>query len=570
LQKQLVKFGPFEADFSAGELRKNGKRLRLQGQPFQVLAALLENPGRVVSREELRDRLWSADTFVDFDKGLNTAVNKIREVLGDSAEKPRFIETIPRRGYRLIESATGVMPDTTPSVAVLSFLNLSPDPENEFLADGMSEQVINSLMQIKKLRVAARTSSFSFKGKHVDLRVIGEQLNVRAILEGSVQRAGNRLRVTAQLVDVYDGYDLWSEKYDRELEDIFEVQDEIARAIAQRLEVTLDGDQPSFTRAGTQNVEACKAYLQGRAWYIQRGPRLPQSLGPYKNAVRLDPSYGLAWSALADTYNMLGFYGFLKPEACLLQAKDAATRAITLNPSLGEAHTSMAVSRLLCDWDRRASEREFLLAQELSPRYAPARYWYAVFLLHFASGRFKEGLSQAIQVVESDPLSGWARGMLACLHIMTGQLEEAVRMAEANLRSEPDSFLSHWVLITALNAQERYKEAAAFGESVLAISGRHPWLLSALAMSYFQLGKTADSDAIYEELRWRAKREYVSPAVLAWAASANNKKDQAILHAQQAHAIGDPVLLAGKYWPSFARMQKDPRFEKILMERGFT
>lgn len=252
LQKQLVKFGPFEADLSAGELRKNGTRLRLQGQPFQVLAALLENPGRVVAREELRDKVWSADTFVDFDKGLNTAVNKIREVLGDSADKPRFIETIPRRGYRLMQSLTAVTPDTIPSVAVLSFLNLSPDPENEFLADGMSEQVINSLMQIKKLRVAARSSSFSFKGKHVDLRVIGEQLNVRAILEGSVQRAGNRLRVTAQLVDVYEGYDLWSEKYDRELKDIFEVQDEIARAIAQRLEVTLDGDLQLFTRVGTQ------------------------------------------------------------------------------------------------------------------------------------------------------------------------------------------------------------------------------------------------------------------------------------------------------------------------------
>lgn len=179
-----MQFGPFEADFSAGEVRKNGIRLRLQGQPFQVLAALLENPGRVVSREELRHKLWSSDTFIDFDKGLNTAVNKIREVLGDSAEKPRFIETIPRRGYRLIPSAKEVKPDTAPSVAVLSFLNLSPDPENEFLADGMSEQVINSLMQIKKLRVAARTSSFSFKGRHVDLRVIGEQLNVRTVLEG--------------------------------------------------------------------------------------------------------------------------------------------------------------------------------------------------------------------------------------------------------------------------------------------------------------------------------------------------------------------------------------------------
>ena len=385
-----------------------------------------------------------------------------------------------------------------------------------------------------------------------------------------MQRAGNRLRVTAHLVDVYDGYDLWSEKYDRELRDIFEVQDEIARAIAQRLEVTLDGDQQSFTRAGIHNVEAFKSYLQGCALSSSRGPRLPQALSHYKNAVTLDPSYGLAWSGLADTYNLLGFYGFLKPEACLPQGKDAATRATTLSPSLGESHTSMALSNLLHDWDRRASEREFLLALDLSPRYARARYWYALFLLHFASGRFEEGFSHTIQVVESDPLSGWARAMLACLYIMTGQLDEAIRMAEAARQFEPESFTSRWAQFTALNTQERYKEAAAFGESVLAISGRHPWLIGSLALTYSQLGRTADSDAIYAELCWRARHEYVSPAVLAWAASGNNKKDQAILHAQEAHAIGDPSLITAKYWPTFARMQNDPRFQKILMERGWT
>lgn len=169
-------------------------------------------------------------------------------------------------------------------------------------------------------------------------------------------------------------------------------------------------------------------------------------MGPYKNAVTFDPSYGLAWAALADTYNMLGFYGFLKPEACLTQAKDAAMRAITLSPLLGETHTSMAMSHLLHDWDRRASEREFLLALELSPRHTQVRYWYALFLLHFASGRLKEGLSQAIQVVESDPLSGWARAMLACLYIMAGQLDEAVKMAEAAVQFEPESFVSRWAL----------------------------------------------------------------------------------------------------------------------------
>jgi TolB-like protein/Tfp pilus assembly protein PilF len=568
--RRAVKFGVFEADFNAGELRKNGIKLRLQGQPFQVLAALLENPGLVVSREELRNKVWPADTFVDFDKGLNTAINKIREALGDSADNPRFIETIPRHGYRLMKSFAVAMPDDAPSVAVLPFLNLSSDPENEFFADGMSEEVISALMQIKKLHVVARTSSFSFKGKHADLRVIGEQLNVRTVLEGSVRRIGNRLRVTAQLVNVCDGYHLWSEKYDRELKDIFEVQDEIARAIAQRLEVTLEGDQQSFTRAGTENLEAFKSYLQGRALSFNRGPRFPQSLGFYKKAVTLDPGYGLAWSALADTYNMLGLYGLQKPADCLPQAKDAAAHAVALSPSLAESHNSLAMSHLLHDWDRQASEREFLIALELNPRYAQAKYWYALFLLHFALGRFEEGLSQTIQVIESDPLSGWARAMLACMYINVNQLDEAVRMAEAALQFEPDSFIARFALFTALNTQERYSEAATFAESVLTISGRHSWLMGSLALTYSELGRTADSDAIYEELRWRAKREYVSPGVLAWAASGNGQVEQAILHTQEAHAIGDPVLMAGKYWPSFARLRRDPRFNRILIERGWT
>lgn len=216
----ILRFGTFEVDVRAGELRKGGARIRLQEQPLRILEMLLAHPGQLVTREELRGRLWPSHTFVDFEHGLNKAINKLREALGDSAEAPRFIETVPKRGYRFVEQLSSdaqqvAVPEA--SIAVLPFLNLTTDPENELFADGICEEIIFGLTQIRDLRVAARTSSFSFKGKSVDSQTIGQQLNVRTLLEGSVRRSGDRLRVTAQLVNVADGYHLWAGQYDREL-----------------------------------------------------------------------------------------------------------------------------------------------------------------------------------------------------------------------------------------------------------------------------------------------------------------------------------------------------------------
>ncbi len=231
-QSRILRFAVFEVDLEAGELRKSGVRLKLVGQPFQVLQLLLEHPQEVVTREDLRQRLWPDDRFVDYDLALKRIINRLREVLGDSADSPRFIETIPRRGYRFITPvneavvhayAAQAISVTRDSIAVLPFINMSPDPVNEFFADGITEEIINVLSQIEHLHVAARTSSFFFKGKQADMRQIGEQLNVRTVLEGSVRTLGDRLRITAQLVNVADGYHLWSERYDRELKDVFAI-----------------------------------------------------------------------------------------------------------------------------------------------------------------------------------------------------------------------------------------------------------------------------------------------------------------------------------------------------------
>src|SRR3954471_3197619 len=258
---RIIRFASFELDEGAGELRREGMKIRLQEQPFQILTILLNNAGKIVSRDELREKIWTSNTFVDFDHGINNAIKRLREALGDTSETPRYIETLPRRGYRLLHAVATTSPDV--SIAVLPFLSLSADPENEIFADGMCEEIISSLAQLKNLHVTARTSSFVFKGKHVDLRVIGEQLNVRTVLEGSVRKAGNRLRITAQLINAADGYHLWSERYDRNMEDI-----EISLAILNALKVKLLGDEKAeVLKRYTGNTEAYQFYLQGRYHY---------------------------------------------------------------------------------------------------------------------------------------------------------------------------------------------------------------------------------------------------------------------------------------------------------------
>ena len=563
----VVRFGPYELDQHAGELRKEGTRMRLQEQPLQILRLLLEEPGKIISREELRQKIWPSDTFVDFDHGINNAIKRLREALGDTAETPHYIETLPRRGYRFLQRITSAIAEA--SIAVLPFLNLSADSENEFFCDGTTEEIINALSHIRNLHVVARTSSFAFKGQCVDLRAVGQQLNVRTVLEGSIRRSGDRLRITAQLVNVADGYHLWSEKYDREMKDVFAVQEEIANSIAQRLEVSLDAKQQPLFRPGTGALDAFKFYTQGRSLFFQRGGRLFPAVECFRKAAALDPKYALAWSGLADALNMMSFYGLAKPETCLPAAKEAAQRSIELDPSLAETHTSLAMSRLLYDWDRTSAESEFIRSFELKPQNSLARSWYGLYCLQWAAGKFETGRAQAEQAVQIDPLSAWARAILAITYLPI-DAERCVETALESVAIDPESFVGRWAWMTGLNTLGRHAEAAEVGELALRLLGRPLWIMASLARSYARLGKHTESESLYMELRWRAKREYVAPLFLSLAAWAAGERDEGIRLAQEANAIGEPTLIGAKYWPDLEEMRQDARFQEILTSRAWT
>jgi adenylate cyclase len=567
---QSIRFGAFELDLSSGELRKQGVKVRLQEQPFKILQMLLESPGRLVSREELRTALWSSNSYVDFDQGLNRAINRLREALGDSAENPSVIETLAKRGYRFI----GALDTRNPigdSIVVLPFVNMSPDPENEYFADGITEEIINALAQIKDLHVVARSSAFSFKGRHVDARAVGEQLNVRTVLEGSVRRVDNQLRVTVQLVNAADGFHLWSERYDREIEDVFAIQDEIARSIARRLQVEIEGDQAEpLVKPGTENLEAYRLYVKGRALLYKRGSAIPRALECCQRAVTIDPEYALAWAGLGEAYTALGYYGFAPAQDSMPKGLEAARRAVAIDPSLGEAHSALALASLLGTWDSTEAKCEFLRGIELNPRYLPAQTWYAFFYLQLSEGQLEEGMAQAKVALVSDPLSSYAHTMYALTCAIAGKTVEAIQAGRRAVEIDSESYIAHVALNEAVRLGGELQESIAVGQAALAMSGRHAMAMMSRALTFAGGGKSAEADAVYCEMLARARYQYVAPGTLAIAASAAAKEGDAVRHAREAFETRDPTcqFVWSRYFPASSRLYAYTGFCEIIALMG--
>jgi len=494
---QLIRFDVFELDLRAGELRKGGIRIRLQEQPLLILQALLENPGQVVTREELQKKIWPDDTFVDFDHGLHAAVNRLRVALSDAADRPRYVETVARRGYRFIAkvelNGTAAPPTSKPeppkprtrwwnswtgtvagfvvaalvaagliatnvyglrdwlfgnvrhhtfhALAVLPLDNLTADPTQDYFADGMTEELITQLSKLGNIKVISHTSVAQYRGTKKSAREISAELHVDAVIEGAVQLVEDRVRITAQLVDGATDAQIWADNYDRELSNVLLLQTEVASDIAKQIDLRLTPQQQELLHSGAHpvNPEAYQAYLLGRYyWNMRTAEGLGQARKYFDTAIQKDPNFALAYSGQADYFAYLTVLGgpeVLKPQLAMTQARAAAQKALELDPSLAEAHASMGNVLHNYDWDWSGAEREFRRAIELNPNYANAHHLYAHLLIE--TRRIDAALAQQRHALELDPYSPFINNGMARLYYLSRQYDKAIAQCQIGLQISP-------------------------------------------------------------------------------------------------------------------------------------
>jgi len=503
-------------------------------------------------------------------EGVPAALRAVveRALEKDPADRYQSMRDLVIDLRRLLRQRAEAPAERVASIAVLPFADMSAAKDQDWFCDGIAEEILNALTPLKGLRVAARTSASSFKGKSDDLRTIGEKLNVTTVLEGSVRRAGDRVRITARLSEVENGYQLWSERYDRELKDIFDVQDEIAKAIAERLKVTLAGAKDvRLVGQATPNVEAYQLYLKGRALLGRRGASIPLALDLFRKAVELDPGYSLAWAGLADAFTGLAITGSVSSSESKRQAMAAATRSIELDPGSAAGHSALANATLLYENNRTRARQEFERALELSPSYALGRCWYACFYLQWARGEFEQGIAEARRALDIDPLSSYLSMILACCLCTAGRLEEAIETARQAVQQDPETFVARWILGVSLGTAGRFEEAVSTLEAAAGMSGRHSRALCSLAGVFAQWGKPLEASALHCELMDRASRGHISASYLALTAEAAGQREEALALARRAWDERDPpFILHARHFPEFRALRSDPRFAAILRE----
>jgi TolB-like protein/DNA-binding winged helix-turn-helix (wHTH) protein len=618
-----IRFGVFEIDPQAGELRKSGVKLKLQDQPFQVLMSLLNKPGMVVTREELRKKLWDTDTFVDFEHSLGTAINKIREALGDSAENPRFIETLPRRGYRFLSTVEAVeRPNAVPaiapspartkipwalgsglalaliaalllwsnagklrtrifaksrsveirSIAVLPLENLSGDPSQDYFSDGITDALTTELAQIASLRVISRTSAMHFRGTHETLPEIGRELNVDAVVEGSITRSENRVRITAQLIEAPSDRHLWAKSYERDLKDILTLQDDVARGIAEEIRVKLTPVERSRLAAARPiDPEAHEAYVRGRFfWNLRTEKDLLKAKEYFEQAVAKDPGYAPTYSGLSDTYFYLGYaWGHMLPTEAMPLAKAAALKALELDQNLGEAHSSLATVKFTYDWDFPGAEQEFKRAIALNPNYANARHVYSVLL--GALGRPDESLAQIRKAAEVDPLSVPVRNMLAGILAGSNHCDEAMAEDSKTLELVPNTThleMLHDRMAGCYRSKGMIKEALEEEVQARIARGETPKEIEEFRKTFAVSGRSGVllKDQQVALARWEKDHWHRDAYEIAMRYCELGDLDQAFAWIDKAIQLRSTVL----FWLYIGdnRLQHDPRFAEVKRKMG--
>jgi len=497
-----ITFGSYSADLRSGELWKGPLRIKLQDLPFRVLTALLRTPGELVTREELQREIWGGSTFVDFEHGLNAAVNRLRSALLDSAAKPRFIETVGRRGYRFIgpvevpeRSQTKISP-VARSIAILPFVNASGDPDTEYLSDGIAESITANLTRLDGILVTPRTHAFRYKARQEDPQAVGRELSVRVVLTGRVSQHFGKLVVRVELIDVAAGLQLWGERYQRELDDIFAVEIDVARHIVEGLRLQLSPEQQrQLNKRYTANNEAYQLYLRGRFHWTQRAsPSILKAAEYFEEAIARDAMFALAFAGLADCYSLLTTYMAYPPKVGWAKAKAAAASALALDAELAEAHASSGFIEFFGEWNYAGAEVMFREAIRLNPSYAVAHCWYACLLA--ALRRFDEGEREVQEVLRLEPLSALGAYLAGGAAVIDGRAEEGARRCLKGLATEPDFPLLRLWLGIAYVVQHRLPDAIRELEYARRGMPQAAMMLGSLAHAYALHGQRAEAEAL--------------------------------------------------------------------------
>jgi TolB-like protein len=567
---RTIQFGVFEVDLRAGELRRRGGKVKLQEQPLQILQILLESPGEVVTREELQQRIWPADTFVDFDHGLNNAIRRLREALGDSADTPRYIETVARRGYRFIGSLVAANPPPAiPSIAVLPLENLSHDPEQEYFADGLTDALITNLAKIGSLRVISRTTAMHYKGTRRPLSEIVCELKVDTVVEGAVQRSGDRVRISAQLIDAATDTHLWAESYESDVRDVLGLQARIAKAIAAEIQVQLTPrEQANLARGRQVNRDAYEVYLKGRYhWYKRTAGGLNKATQYLERAIEIDPNYAAAYAGLADSVATAAFWGFVPPEPAFSRAKAVAQKALLLDETMAEPHSALGFGLQHFDFDLASAEREFGLCIQLSPGYSIGHMWYGACL--GAAAQFEESFAEARLAVQLDPLSVIVRWAAAHYFVFGRRYDTAMDHARTAVEIDPNLPMSRMVLGIVMELQGDYELAIAEFQEAVRLSGGAPLQLALLAGAYGRSGQHENGHRVLSDLHKVGSQSYVMPYWVALAYTGLNERDEAFRWLNEGctnHAAWMTYLGVDPRWDS---LRSDARFQDLLRRMNF-
>jgi TolB-like protein/DNA-binding winged helix-turn-helix (wHTH) protein/Flp pilus assembly protein TadD len=616
--RHCIRFAVFEVDLESGELRKHGVKIKLQQKPFQILALLLERTGEMVTREELQRRLWPSDVFVDFESGLNNAVKKLRAALGDSAETPRFVETVARHGYRFLVTpqfandipiVSPALPPTSDTalrisrmwivaalvalialiagiwiargralhpaavasrvhkIAVLPLENLSHDEQQEYFADGMTDAIIDQLARVQGLTVISRTSTMQYKKARKPLPQIARELGVDTVVEGTVLRAGKRVRVSAQLIDAASDRHLLSRTFEKDLEDVLQLQQDVASAVAQQITSSLTAkDAGRLSHPVPVDPAAYQAFMLGRFYWFKRTPDASwKSIEYFQQAIAREPNYALAYMGLADSYFSLQNSEVVPPLQFKAQERSAILKALALDDSLAEAHTSLAHAQEMEDWDFAAAEKAYRRAVELNPNYALAHQWLGNDLA--IRGRSQEALEESRKAMALDPLSALYRASYAHRIAYARRFDEAADACHRALELDANHPTANMYLGQIEEYRNRFPDAIIRFRKAYEATAT-PLHLANLGHAYARNGSRSEALKVLAQLRTLSKTRYVSPYAFALVYIGLANTEKAFEWLQKAISERSPTLTTLKVDPVFDDLRRDPRFVSLIRQIG--